>query len=108
MNNTQQPYLIPFAIIIAGALVAGGIYFGGTKGSSFGIGNSDTADQTVQREIKVRDISSEDHILGNPNAKIKLIEYSDTECPFCKNFHITLHKVIDKYGKDGKVAWVYR
>ena len=52
--------------------------------------------------------TEDDHILGNPNAKIVIVEYSDTECPFCKNFHDTMHQVIDEYGKDGKVAWVYR
>ena len=28
-------------------------------------------------------INSKDHILGNPNATLELIEYGDYECPFC-------------------------
>mgnify|MGYP001609130432 CR=1 FL=1 len=31
-----------------------------------------------------RPVSSSDHILGNINAKIVIVEYSDLECPFCK------------------------
>jgi protein-disulfide isomerase len=47
-----------------------------------------------------------DHIYGNPDAVVSLIEYSDFECPFCKKFHTTPPKIIAKY-KD-KVNWVYR
>ncbi|VAW13494.1 hypothetical protein MNBD_BACTEROID05-654, partial [hydrothermal vent metagenome] len=53
-------------------------------------------------------ISSEDHIKGDPNALVKIIEFSDTECPFCKRFHPTMERAIEEYGKDGMVAWVYR
>lgn len=56
----------------------------------------------------VKPVSSEDHILGNPNAPVKVIEFSDFECPFCKRFHQTMKRLMDEYGKDGRVAWVYR
>jgi protein-disulfide isomerase len=105
MKNTQ-PYLIPLSIIVAGALVAGGIYFGGVSPS----GKTATKDQVAvtQPEIKIASVTADDHILGNPDAKIKIVEFSDTQCPFCKQFHTSLHKIIDSYGKDGTVAWVYR
>lgn len=51
-------------------------------------------------------ISKDDHIKGNPNAELALIEYSDMECPFCKSFHPTVQKILDTYGD--KVMWVYR
>lgn len=105
MKNTQ-PYLIPLSIIVAGALVAAGIYFGGVSPSS----KTATKDQAsvTQPEIKIASVTADDHILGNPDAKIKLVEFSDTECPYCKQFHTSLHRIIDTYGKDGTVAWVYR
>lgn len=56
--------------------------------------------------VEIRPIDAEDHILGNPNAEIFIVEYSDTECPFCKMFHVTMHEVIAE--SDGNVAWVYR
>jgi protein-disulfide isomerase len=56
----------------------------------------------------VKPVSGEDHIRGNVNAPVKLIEFSDFECPFCKSFHSAMKQVMDEYGKDGKVAWVYR
>lgn len=47
-----------------------------------------------------------DHIRGNENAKISIVEFSDFECPFCGRFHNTMQQVIEKYGDD--VNWVYR
>ena len=47
-----------------------------------------------------------DHIYGNVNAKISLVEYSDFQCPFCKRFHGTAKQIVDKYA--GDVNWIYR
>ncbi|MBI4281437.1 thioredoxin domain-containing protein [Candidatus Uhrbacteria bacterium] len=47
-----------------------------------------------------------DHIRGDQNAKVSIIEYSDLECPFCKGFHATMRETLDAY--QGKVNWVYR
>ncbi len=59
------------------------------------------------RAGKVRPVSkTNDHIRGNPNAPVSLIEYSDFECPFCKRFHDTAKQIVQQYG--GKVNWVYR
>jgi len=56
----------------------------------------------------VKQVDGEDHVRGNRDAPVKVVEYSDFECPFCKSFHPILKQVMDEYGKDGKVAWVYR
>jgi len=55
---------------------------------------------------KIVQVSDDDHIRGNRDAKVFLIEYSDFECPFCSRFHPTAQQVVDEYG--GDVAWVYR
>jgi protein-disulfide isomerase len=47
-----------------------------------------------------------DHIRGNKDATISVIEYSDFECPFCKRHHPTMQALVDDYGDD--VNWVYR
>ena len=49
---------------------------------------------------------SRDHIRGNPDAPVTLVEYSDFECPFCKRFHPTMKRVVDE--SKGNVRWVYR
>ncbi len=47
-----------------------------------------------------------DHIFGDVNAPITLVEYSDFECPFCKRFHPTVVSLLEK--NKGTVRWVYR
>ena len=51
-------------------------------------------------------ITSTDHIRGNPNADITIIEFSDYQCPFCQRFHNTMKQVMDTYGDD--IRWVYK
>ncbi|MEK7118005.1 MAG: thioredoxin domain-containing protein [Patescibacteria group bacterium] len=58
--------------------------------------------------VTLLELRPEDHVLGNTNADVLMVEYSDPECPFCKRFHETMHQVVDHYGKNGNVAWVYR
>lgn len=60
-----------------------------------------------QHARNIRPVSAErDHIYGDLNAPVSLVEYSDFECPFCKRFHPTAKKLIDQ--NLGKVNWVYR
>lgn len=54
----------------------------------------------------VKPVDENDHVRGDRNARIALIEYSDLECPFCKAFHPTAQQVVDEY--NGQVMWVYR
>lgn len=47
-----------------------------------------------------------DHLMGSENAQVKIIEYSDYECPYCKMFQPTLQKIVEE--SNGTVSWVYR
>jgi protein-disulfide isomerase len=48
----------------------------------------------------------QDHVRGNASAVVSLIEYTDFECPFCKQFHGAPKALLDRYG--GRVNWVIR
>lgn len=50
--------------------------------------------------------SDVDHIRGNEDAAVTIVEFSDIECPFCARFHDTMKQIVDAYGDD--VRWVYR
>lgn len=97
---------IPIAIIVGFGLIAAAIFFGGD-------GKMATAPVTGQEQPSgdlslINPVTADDHIKGNPNAPLVIVEYSDFDCPFCRTFHITLNKILDEYGAEGKVAWVYR
>lgn len=103
-ESKQTSYLIPGAIIIAGLIIAGAV---------MSSRNNDVKKEALNNvpsaaAEKVRPLSDKDHILGSPNAQVTIVEFSDFECPFCKVFHETMKQVVDTYGKDGRVAWVYR
>lgn len=99
---------IPVAIVIAAALIAGAIIYSGSKPGDTKDATDPTGGALGAADIEVAPVTEKDHILGNPNAPIMIVEYSDFDCPFCKQFHETMHQVMKNYGADGKVAWVYR
>src|SRR6185437_7558152 len=98
----MKQYILPITIVVAGLIIAGAVFFVGKSGTA-PAPNSGTA-----QAINFPPVTSADHILGNPDATVKVIEYADLECPYCKVFHTTMHQIMDYYGQSGNVAWVYR
>lgn len=105
-QKNNQAQIIAGSILIAGIIIAGAILL---KGNQPALDTGKTPPVPAENNIntaKIRPIGRDEHILGNPNAKVVIVEYSDTECPFCKMFHSTMHQAIQQKGND--VAWVYR
>ncbi len=105
-NPKENILTVPMAIIIAGLLIAGALYYS-KKPVSVPISNVENT-LPASANVNIIPITSADHILGSPNAPVKIVEFSDLECPACQYFHPIMRRIIDEYGKDGKVAWVYR
>lgn len=101
--DALQKFALPLSIIVAGGLIAVSLFM---VNSNKPAGPQDPSDIRIQNEI--RGPQADDHIIGNPKADVVIVEYSDTECPFCKVFHETMHQIVTEYGDSGKVAWVYR
>ena len=66
---------------------------------------SKDADVTSAKNVPVVDAST-DHIRGNPDAELAIIEYVDYQCPFCQRVHPTMQQLLTDYGD--KVMWVMR
>mgnify|MGYP001563776461 FL=1 len=97
------------AIITAGALIALAIIFSGKGGL-----NAPKNTQQVKQQVPVAtapsgsvSVRSTDYVQGDlSKADVVIIEYSDSDCPYCQRFHVTMQDILKNYG--GKVAWIYR
>lgn len=66
------------------------------------------AGQRVQL-ASVSEVGSDDHILGDPDAPITIIEYSSLTCPHCASFHRnTLPQLKEEWIDTGRARLVYR
>lgn len=114
LGKPKDNLSIPLAIVFSGILIAGAILFTEKPASQAVAADSQVPAKTQEgadtqeapKELLA--LKADDHVLGNPNADVVVIEYSDPQCPFCQRFHQTMLKVMENYGKNGQIAWVYR
>lgn len=60
----------------------------------------------VGEYLKLPEISDKDIAIGDKDAKVKIIEFSDFQCPYCKVFQTNLNQVRKEYA--GKILFVYK
>lgn len=121
----NQNYTVPISIIVAGALIAGAVLISnnfqgvlspkstskatGTNGQAAGTTTQSPPQQTVPQGNTVKVSIDDDPVMGDPEAPVTLIEFSDFECPFCKrSFDEMLPQLKNEYVGTGKVKFVYR
>lgn len=100
-KHQKRSYGIPIAIVVAGAFIAGGIFLASSGGSS----SSASGGSPHEASGSLRPPDASDHVRGNPEASVTLVEFSDLECPFCARLHPTLKQLV---AKRADVKWVYR
>lgn len=112
MNNLQKGgYSIALAIIIVGVIIAGAIVYNGKGGDIQKVNQLAKADPSAGSDSQQLgspefQVTGDDHIRGNPNAQVTIIEFSDFECPFCERFHLVVRQILDDY--PDQVRWVYK
>lgn len=116
-NNIQTPpqkhsLAIPIAIVLGFAMIAAAILFTNNKpavpNAAAPTEENRVVDTNTAPTGTLNPITENDHILGNPNAPIMIVEFSDFDCPFCKAFHNTMSRIMSEHGPTGEVAWAYR
>lgn len=116
MDNKMLMKIMIAAVAFIGGFVLGSLWTEnkllktGTLGTTgTGTGTPTATAPSVpnsQALSKMPEITDADHVRGNPDADILLVEYSDYECPFCNRFHPTMQQLMADYGD--KIGWVYR
>jgi len=110
---------VPMAIIVAGILIAGAIYFSSLTPKNIPVNDNGAGATTLAP------VGKEDKTLGNPKAKVTFVIYEDFQCPFCgaiAGFNAPLIQSLKQrdsnwapfipevmnYVKNGEVLFVYR
>ena len=102
----------PAAIVIAALIIGGAIVYSADPSQWQSKKNPATSQETKSpssdegKDAPQIPIGDDDHIRGNKNAVVTIVEFSDLECPFCKRFHSTLQQALADYGD--QVRWVYK
>lgn len=110
-SNSQlprwQPFILPVAILIAAILVSGTILY--SKGMIFG-GSGTTTGDPNEPPAKVKIVlNNDEHVLGNPKAKVTIVEFSDFQCPFCRSFWEGAYvQIKTQYIDTGKAKLVFK
>lgn len=115
--STPQAILIGSVLISIAILINGGIIK--LKGTTTRSTTTQAAQTAVQQAPQagvlaqpsgpVKVASADAPVLGNKNAPVTLIEFSDYECPFCKrSFDQLLPELKKNYIDTGKVKLIYR
>jgi protein-disulfide isomerase len=108
-GKSAQTKQIVSALVVLVTLACGAFLLRGTKPpiEPVTVKNVDINTQDATGHTGIRSVTSDEHVFGDVDAaQVVIVEYSDTECPFCKMFHATMHQIVAHNG--GRVAWVYR
>ena len=116
IDKFLKNYGTPISILIGALIIAGSIYVsnGGTI-QGFGLKNSAKSPNTATPPpaavpgAAVNVSADDDPVLGNANAPVTMIEFSDFQCPFCRKlWRDALPQIKAKYIDTGKAKFVYR
>ncbi|MCA9362415.1 thioredoxin domain-containing protein [Candidatus Kaiserbacteria bacterium] len=107
-QSVMKDLMIPLSIVVAGLFIGAGLYFGGgsTPIQVAGVGTNPTPTaQPTNTTDAVDPVTDADHVRGSLDAAVKIVEFSDADCPYCSRFHATMQQIV---AEQDDVAWVYR
>src|SRR3989338_9559269 len=103
-KSTDKNFYLPAAILIAAFVIGGSLVYSANMQKG---GTGNTVNPPVIDGSRVEfTITEQDHIRGNPDAEVTLVEFSDLQCPFCRSFHPTVQQALEEYGDT--IRWVYK
>src|SRR3989344_5187613 len=107
-NFDWAKLILPGAIVIAGVMISAAVLYS-TNGSPAGGGGAANIGNNPGSQKKAEVSADDDAFLGDEDAPVVVIEFSDFQCPFCRSFwRDTLPEIKSQYIDTGKVKFVYR
>lgn len=115
MDENKSSWLVPVAIVVCLLLIAGAVYYKDASRTAkdnagawpVGLDKIIEAPKGIDTS-SLPEVSSNDKIRGSIEAPIKLVIYTDLECPACKYYHQQLKTLEETYVKTGKLAIIMR
>ncbi len=131
MSKQKSDVGLPLSIVFASLVIGGSLVFFATQANG-GMSDEELAKkinegidqyvQNVQQEYQntanppqpqgngdARDLVDDDAVMGDEDAPVTIVEFSDYQCPYCSRFFgETLPLIKENYIDTGKVKFVYR
>lgn len=104
--NKKPIISTPAAILTGAALIALSIIFVFAPKKGTTAPNAERPSMPTSVPAEVATLREDDYVRGARTADVLIIEYSDSDCPFCSRFHPTMEQIVEE--SKGTVAWVYR
>lgn len=114
MEDNKSSWLVPVAIVACLLMIAGAVYYKDAgrpakDSTAWPTGLDKIIEKPEGIDISAFPvINSSDKIRGSADAPLKLVVYTDLECPACKYYHQQLKGLEETYVKTGKLALVMR
>ena len=64
-----------------------------------------TTEKKTAGQLNIQPISTADHLLGSVEAPVKIIVYSEFECPYCQHYSETIKQVKKDFGDQVAIAF---
>lgn len=94
-------------LAVIGMVIFGTLYFTNKSADDGQVAGEEIDNNEQQDEQPVNlEIAETDWVLGSRDAKVKVFEFSDFQCPYCARFHEVMHQIVEEYPDD--VAWIYK
>src|SRR3989344_1981714 len=102
-KNQNKNFLRNLGIGVAAVLLFGGAWlvFGNSAGNT-----PTNTNQDSQSSIESVVLSESDHVRGNREAAVVLVEYGDFQCPACGIYSPVVNQLVEEFGDD--LAVVFR
>ncbi len=125
-NELKKTILLASVIVTIGLVFNGFAYLKGGSAPSGDLGAAieEGIEEYIQKQqveankaqaeankpqVVTGDFTDDDAVLGDKDAPVTLVEWSDYECPFCKRYFTQTYPLIkEKYVDTGKVKIVFR